>query len=388
MPITQNIENNHIIPLYKKRDITLVRGEGVYVYDENGKKYLDFSSQFGVAAIGHNNSELNKAIASQADQIISVHNSFYCEPRAHLTEKLLELLPNELSQISYFSTGTECVEVALKFARVATGRSKIISTKGSYHGRTMGALTATGQPKYQKGFSPLVPDFIHVPFNNLSALEDEMSDEIAAVILEPIQAESGVRMPDADYLKNVKKLCQKHGALLICDEVQVGTFRTGAFLATGQYNVVPDIVCLSKAIGGGMPLGVVAITQEIAERLPKGAHGTTFGGNAICCTAGLTTLNYITDNQLNKNISEMGEYLLNRLKELQQKTTHIREVRGNGLIIAIEFKEKVGKIMKELQEGGVLVISSGSTILRILPPYIITKENCDEFLDVLEEVII
>lgn len=379
--------NTYMIPIYKKRDIALVRGEGVYVFDENDKKYLDFCSQFGVAGLGHSHPDLQVAVNSQLNNIISVHNSFYCAPRAELARKMSTMLPNPLNKVTFLSTGTECVEISLKIARVTTGRDKIIATKGSYHGRTLGALSVTGQAKYQKGFAPLLPHVQHVPFDDLDAMAEVMSDEVAAVIVEPIQAESGVRMPSENYLKGLRDLCDKHGALLICDEVQVGTYRTGTITASEQYGIVPDIICLSKAIGGGVPLGVVGITDEVNEKVPSGAHGTTFGGNAISTAAGIAVLDAFEKHKIADNIKEVGEYLLEQLQKLAGSNSRIRDVRGKGLILAVEFKEKVSPILKAMQERGVIAISSGSTIIRLLPPYIITKEHCDEFVAVLTEVI-
>jgi predicted acetylornithine/succinylornithine family transaminase len=376
------IEDESIIPLYRKRGLGLVKGEGAYVVGHDGKKYLDFTSQYGTTVLGHGHPALIDAVKEQLVNIVSVHNSFYSEPRAQLAAKLVEI--SYLDKVFFFSTGTECVEAALKFARATTGRKKFIAAKMSYHGRTMGALAATGQAKYKKDFEPLVVGFEHLAFNNLDALEEALNDDVAAVILEPIQAEAGIFVPSDDYLAGVRELCDKYGALLILDEIQVGTYRTGSFLASEP--VQADIVCISKGIGNGLPLGAVLISNEVSEKLPSGAHGTTFGGNPLCCSAGLAVLD--AAEGLVDNVKEMGELLMTGIKEIQEKSSRIRAVRGRGLIIGIEFKEKVGPIMKAMQENGILVLSAGSTVLRILPPYIITKKECETFLKALEEIVV
>ncbi len=373
------LEDQLMIPLYKKRGLQLVRGEGAYVFGHDGKKYLDFAGQYGTAILGHGHKGFLSVIKGQLDEVISVHNSFYSEARAKLAERLAEL--TSLDKVFFFSTGTECVEAGLKFARVSTGRNKFIATKMSYHGRTMGALSATGQPKYRKPFEPLVSGFEHVPFDDLEAMEEAMSDDVAAVILEPIQAESGVHLPSEGYLAGVREICCQYGALLIFDEIQVGTYRTGSFLASEP--VRADIVCVSKGLGNGLPLGAVIVTDKISESLPSGAHGTTFGGNPLCCSAGLEVLEVVPD--LVENVKEMGELLIQGIEDL--KSSRIREVRGKGLIIGVELKEKVGPIMKKMQARGVLVLSAGANVLRILPPYIIGERECREFLSVLEEVL-
>ena len=377
----QEIEDQYLIPLYAKRDIALVRGDGCFLFDENDNKYLDLTSNYGASLLGYNNTNYNQALKKQLDNIANAHNSFYSDTRANFLKKLHSIIPQEKSFLC--STGTESVEAGIKFARIATEKTGIISAKMGYHGRTMGALSATAIPKYQKPFLPLIPEFKHVAFNNIEDLEENLDENTAGVILEPIQGESGVVIPDKDYFKKIKELCEKNNSLLIMDEVQTG-FRTGNWLVSDYFGVKADILCLSKGLGNGFPVAITAVTKEVSDNIPKGAHGTTFGANPLACCAGLATLQEIEDDNLLNNSKEVGEFLLHELQNLESPL--IREVRGLGLMIAIELKQRVTPYVRELQEKGVLVMLNGN-IMRILPPITISKQEAEMGIEKIKQVL-
>ena len=377
----QQIEDNNLINLYGKREVALVRGEGVYLFDENGKKYLDLASNYGANVLGYSNNYFEESIKEQVSVLTNCHSSFYNDTRAKFLEKLHTLIPQQKSFLC--STGTESTEAALKFARVVTGRIEVISSKRGYHGRTMGALSATAIPKYQKSFLPLVPGFKHVSYNDIESIKEELNENVAAVIMEPIQGEGGVFVPDNNYLKEVKKLCEENGTLLILDEVQT-CLRTGNWLRQQDVDVVADIVCMSKGLGNGFPVAVTSVTAEVAEKIPRGVHGTTFGSNPLACRAALATLEEFERNNLHESIKQVGKYFMDELKGLECST--IREVRGAGLMIAVELKQKAGKYVKLFQDNGLLVMCN-SNILRLLPPLVIKKEEVDEAVKIIREIL-
>lgn len=377
----QSIEDKYLIPIYAKRSIALVKGRGVFLFDENNKKYLDLTSNYGVNVLGYSNRNYKRALKKQLDRLSNVHNSFYNDTRAKFLSKLHSIIPLDQTFIS--STGTESIEAAIKFARLVTGRKNILSARGGYHGRTMGTLSATFIPKYQKPFMPLVPGFKSVAFNKINELKRAINSDTAAVILEPIQGEAGVVIPDPNYLLKVKMVCKKNNTLLILDEVQTG-LRTGQWLACEYFNVVPDIICLSKGLGNGFPIAITSVTKEIAQQIPKGVHGTTFGGNPLSCAAALSTLKEIQDNKLLENSKKIGKYFLNNLLAIQSPM--IREVRGLGLMIAIELKKRAMPYVQRLQESGVLVMLSQNTI-RILPPLIINRDEVNMAIKKFKKIL-
>ncbi|MFH1536614.1 MAG: aspartate aminotransferase family protein [Patescibacteria group bacterium] len=377
----QQIEDQNLIPIYQKRDIVLVKGNGCYLFDENNNEYLDLASNYGANILGYNNINFNNALKSQIDRLTNCHSSFYNDTRAALLSKLNNLFPNFKSFIC--NTGTESVEAALKFAKIISNKDEIISAKRSYHGRTLGALSATGIPKYQKPFQPLIPNFKQINFNDINDLIKNISHNTAAILLEPIQGESGVNIPNINYLKQVKNLCVKNNILLILDEIQTG-FRTGKYLAADHFNVEPDIFCLSKGLGNGFPVALTLVHNNVFNNIARGSHGTTFGSNPMACAASLKTLEEIANNQLLQNSKNMGEYFLIKLNNINSPI--VREVRGLGLMIAIELKQKAGKYVKALQEEGILVMSNNN-IIRLLPPLIITKEEIDLALKKFNKIL-
>jgi LysW-gamma-L-lysine/LysW-L-ornithine aminotransferase len=371
-------------PLYAKRGLALVRGEGAYLFDSDGNQYLDMMSNYGVAILGHAHPKHTDAIQKQAATLISCHQSFANDQRSLFLQTLAGMLPDDLGSIFLSNSGTEAVEAALKFAWVSTGKSKLVATKRAYHGRTIGALSATAEKKYRDPFAGALAQAEHVTFGDLDALDQAVDDDTAAIVLEPIQGEGGIHVAPPGYLASVKEIAQQRGAKLVFDEIQTG-FRTGKLSASEHDHVTPDILVLAKGLAAGVPIGATAITKEIAESLGGGVHGTTFGGNPLASAAGLATLQTIQDEDLFNKSAEIGDYLLQRLHDLQHPK--IRDIRGRGMMIGIELKGRVTPVLKGLQENGVLALPAGNLVLRFLPPLILTKEQADTAIDTLANVL-
>jgi LysW-gamma-L-lysine/LysW-L-ornithine aminotransferase len=372
------------IPLHADRGISLARGEGSYLWDDRGRRYLDLMTNYGVNLLGHAHPKVTAAIDRQASTLTNAHQSFDTPARQEFLDALAGFLPPSLGRISFANSGAEAVEGALKYARVATGRTGMIATHRAYHGRTFGALSTTSDAKYRDPFMPMLEGVRHVPFDNLPAMAEVMNDSIAAVIIEPIQGEGGIRVPADGYLKGIRELCDAHGALLIIDEIQTG-FRTGAPLAFTREGIVPDILCLSKSIANGLPIGVTIVTEAVSERVPKGSHGGTFSGNPLVCAAGVATLQVLADEGLHAQAAETGKRFQQRVRELG--LSQIREVRGRGLLLAVELKKPATPVIKAMQERGVLVLPAGGTVIRFLPSILIEDAQLDEGIDVLGESI-
>ena len=364
-------ENAHTSGLYTKRGIVLVRGDGATVYDSEGREYIDCVGGQGTANLGHGNAAVANAIAQQARTLVSCTELFYNDRRAELYEVLAAILPPSLDRLFLCNSGTEAVEGALKFARAATKRTGIVATMRGFHGKTMGALSATWGPEYRDLFGPLVPDFSHVPFNKPEALDSAITDATAAFIVELVQGEGGVRPATREFAQEAARLCAERGALLIVDEVQTGFGRTGRFFAIEQYGIVPDILCLAKSIAGGMPMGAIAFSRKIGD-LAKRSHSTTFGGNPLACAAAIAAIGEIQRLDLPRNARERGAQLMEGLRAIQ--SDRIREVRGLGLLVGIELKENASSALRALQDQGVLALGAGPTVVRYLPPLVITEE--------------
>src|ERR671935_670369 len=303
------------IPLHAVRGLSLVRGQGCELFDQDGRRYLDLMTNYGVNILGHNHPEVTAAITEQARKLLNAHQSFETPSRAAFLEALAALLPPSLNRISFANSGAESVEAALKYARVASGKSGVIATHRAYHGRTLGALSVTSEAKYRDPYQPLLAGVKHVPFDDLEALEAAIDDTIGAVIVEPIQGEAGVRVPRDGYLEGVRRLCDAHDLRLIVDEVQTG-FRTGAPCAFTAAGILPDILCLSKAIANGLPLGVTVTTEAVSEKIPKGSHGSTFAGGALACAAGAATLSVLADPALHEKVRSTGDHFRRRLQDV------------------------------------------------------------------------
>ncbi len=377
------IENKHTSGVYAKQTLTIVRGQGASLFDADGVEYLDCSSGHGVANLGHAHPKIAEALYKQASTLITLFESFPNDQRAMLMEKLTALVPG-LDRVFFCNSGTESVEAALKFARISTGRKNIVAAMRAFHGRTYGSLSATFNKKYREGFEPLVPGFSHVPYNNIEALDKAVTEETAAIILEVVQGEGGVYPASAEYIQAARRICDARGALLIVDEIQTGFGRTGKMFAIEHFGVTPDLLTCAKSIAGGVPMGAVLIGQSV-KNLTPGVHGSTFGGNPLACAAALAALDVIEEEDLPRQALVKGAYLMDKLKRI--KSPDIREVRGMGLMIGIELKHKVAPYLKALQEKRIIALNAGMTVIRLLPPLVISYEQIDHLVDVLSEVL-
>jgi acetylornithine/LysW-gamma-L-lysine aminotransferase len=378
------VERDRQIPLYAKRDIALVRGEGAYLYDESGRRYLDAMSSYGVAVLGHADPVFAAALADQLATLATGHQSFGSDVRAALLTELATVAPAGLSRAFLSNSGAEAIEAALKFARIATGRPKVVAARRAYHGRTMGALAATADAKYRAPFEPLPFAVSHVPFDDADALAAAVDGETAAVILEPVQGEAGVYPASDDYLRAARAACDAHGALLIADEIQTG-FRTGAPFVVGSAGVLPDLLCTAKALANGFPIGLTLATEAVSAAVPTGSHGSTFGGNPLACRAALVTLQQLRERDRYARSAALGAEIVAEVDALGAKK--VRAVRGRGLMIGIELKERATPTLRALQERGVLALPAGSVTLRLLPPLIWERGHADELLAALAEVL-
>jgi acetylornithine/LysW-gamma-L-lysine aminotransferase len=377
------VESEHTSGLYTKQPIIFVRGQGASLWDADGNEFIDCNSGHGVANLGHAHPKVAAAIAEQSTQLVTLFETFYNDKRAALMEKITSLVPG-LDKVFFCNSGTEAVEAALKFTRVSTGRTNVIAAMRGFHGRTMGALSATFNKKYKEAFEPLVPGFSHVPYNNIEALEAAVTDQVAGVILEAVQGEGGVYPANPEYLQAVRRICTERGALLILDEVQSGLGRTGKMFAFQHSGITPDIVCIAKSLAGGLPMGAV-LFGEAVKNLAPGLHGSTFGGNPLACAAALAALTAIQEEDLPGQAAAKGAYLMEELKSLESPL--IREVRGMGLMIGIELKQKVAPYLSALQERHILALNAGLTTIRLLPPLVITREQLDRVVAALKEVL-
>lgn len=379
------------LPVFARYKIVLDHGDGVYVYDTHGKKYLDYLGGIAVNVLGHAYPALVKAVAEQAGKMIHCSNLYYTQTQADAAAKLVKL--SGLGKVFFGNSGAEANEGAIKLARKYAHqqdpeKSQIITALHSFHGRTIATLTATGQPHYHEGFGPLPGGFDYVPFNDIAALEKLMSDKTAAVMLEPIQGEGGVHVPDMDYLKKVRALCDKYQALLIFDEIQCGMGRSGKFFAYEQFGVQPDIVTLAKGLAGGVPIGAFIATDEAAAAFHAGDHGSTFGGNPLACAAANVVLDTIMEKHLLDNVNEVGGYLKGQLEKLQQKYPKlITEVRGMGLILGMQLTRPGREIVNDCLEYGLIINCTAGDVLRFVPPLIITRAHVDELCGVLDKVL-
>ncbi len=376
------MESKHNSGVYGKREIAIVRGAGALLYDAEGREYVDCVGGQGSANLGHSHPAIVQAIHDQAKTLITCTEMFYNDRRAEYVERLTALAG--MPRVFLSNAGTEAVETALKFARFSTGRSGIVAAMRGFHGRTMGSLSATWNKKYHEGFEPLVPGFSHVPYNDLAKLDEAVTDETAGVILEVVQGEGGVYPATPEFLQGAQKLCRERGAMLILDEIQTGFGRTGKMFAFQHYDLQPDLVTVAKSMAGGIPMGATLMGERVGE-MPVGSHGSTFGGNPVACAAALATLEVMEEERLTEKAASSGAYLMSRLKEI--KSPQIREVRGLGLIVGIELKQKVAPYIAALAERGVLALNAGMTVIRLLPPLVISQAQLDKVADALNEVL-
>ena len=384
----REVERRYALEVYPMRDITVVRGAGAEVWDDQGRRYLDCVAGIGVASVGHANPAVAEAVARQARTLITCPGIFYNDQRAALMEKLVALAPEGLERVFLCNSGTEAVEASFKLARLATGRTKIVSTVRGFHGRTLGALSATFKKSYREPFKPLVPGFSFVPFNNAAKMRAAVDGETAAVVLEPVQGEGGIRPADAEYLAALRKICDTTGALLIADEAQTGFCRTGRMFACDRYGLRPDLMCVAKAVAGGVPMGAVLAGGRVPSAL--GRHGTTFGGNPLACAAALAAISYMEEHRLAERAEVLGRRFCERLfgsgLGLGQEPK-VRAVRQVGLMIGVELRERCQPYLAALMKRGVLALPAGATVIRLLPPLVITGAQVDEAADAVAEVL-
>ena len=377
-------ENKFSSGVYAKRDVAIVRGEGARIWDVDGRSYIDCAAGIGVASVGHSHPAVVQAITQQAQQLITCQEMFYNDRRAQLLQRLANVLPPGLNRFFLCNSGSEAVEGAIKFARLSTGKPDVVAAQRAFHGRTLGALSATHKNKYRDPFLPLVPGFGHAPFGQIQQLADAVTGQTAAVILEIVQGEGGVRLGTADYFQAVQELCQQRDVLLIVDEVQTGFGRTGRWFAFEHMDIQPDLVCMGKAMAGGVPMGAVALGRRVAP-LPPGVHGSTFGGNPLACAAALATLRVIEEESLIVRAADLGDYLLERLQAIESPL--VRDVRGLGLMIGIDLKVRVMPLVKALAQRGVQVLTAGSTVMRLLPPLVISRQEADDVVAAITKVL-
>ena len=380
-------EDKYLGNLYQRFPVTIEKGLGAHVWDVNNKEYIDCMGGYGVALVGHRNERVVSAIKSQIDKIITVHSSLYSKTREEFLETLFKVTPKGLTQAHLNNSGAEAIEAGMKFARKFTGKKGMVSMNGSYHGKSMGALSLTFNPKYRKSFQPLVEKVTFSPFGNIESLRETIDDDTAFIILEPIQGESGIHVAPDGFLQDVRKLCDDNGILLIFDEIQAGLGRTGRMWASEHWDTAPDILCIAKGIAGGVPMGVTMVRPDILDCISKGEHSSTFGGNPLSCAAGTATLQALTQDGLIDNADKMGKLFREGLERLKEKHTIIREIRGKGLMIGIELKFEVKNILMEGIEKNLLLLYSGRNILRLLPPLVISEEDVTKSLDILDELL-
>jgi len=380
-------EDQYLGNLYQRFPVTIEKGLGAHVWDINNKEYIDCMGGYGVALVGHRNERVVNAIRSQIDKIITVHSSLYSKTREEFLETLFTVAPQGLTQAHLNNSGAEAIEAAMKFARKFTGKKGMIAMNGSYHGKSMGALSITFNPKYRKSFQPLVDGATFSPFGDLESLRSKINDDTGFIILEPIQGESGIHVAPDGFLQDVRKICDENGILLIFDEIQAGLGRTGRMWASDHWNTVPDILCIAKGIAGGVPMGVTMVRPDILDCINKGEHSSTFGGNPLSCAAGTATLQALTQDGLIGNAEKMGNMFRDGLHLLKEKHNVIREIRGKGLMIGVELKFEVKDILMEGIEKNLLLLYSGRNILRLLPPLVITEDDVARSLEILDELL-
>lgn len=378
----QQTEEQYTSGAYSKRPLTIVRGEGSTLWDDAGNAYLDATSGQGVALLGYSHPVVVQAISTQAAQLITCPEIFYNDQRAQLYDTLASILPQDINHFFLCNSGAEAIEGALKVARLLTGRTQIIAAKRSFHGRTMGALSLTWNKKYREPFIGWGVDTTHITFNDLDAAREAITDQTAAIVVEVVQGEGGVYPVDMDYLRSLRALCDEQGVLLIVDEIQTGFGRTGTWFAFEHAGIVPDIIALGKGIGGGVPMGAVAWR---GEAIPRGTHGSTFGGNPLACAAAVAAINALHDENLPALAAEKGAWLMTELE--RRNLPNVREIRGLGLMIGLELRDRVTPVLQGLQERGVLALPAGLNVLRLLPPLVISQDELLRLADAIEETL-
>jgi len=382
-----DIETRYMANVFSKKPVVLTRGKGALLWDINGKEYVDCSSSYGVAALGHCHPKVVAAVKAQAEQLITCHSCYYNDKRAEFIKKLVAITLKGLDKAFLSNSGAESVECAIKLARKATEKTEIIAIMGAFHGKTMGALSATWDKKYREPFMPLIPDIKHVAPDNPDKIREAITDKTAAVLMEPIRGEGGVRVPPEGYLQAVREICDEKGVLLIFDEVQTSFGRTGKLFGCQNWNVTPDIMCLAKPFAGGLPIGITIAKENIMSSLKIGEHSTTFSGNPMVCAAGCAAIDALLEEKLADRAAVNGKYFKSQLESLQAKHKIIKEIRGLGLMLGMELRFDVHNIILKALDRGVLVLDAGRTVVRLLPPLVIEKVQIDKAIAVLDTVL-
>jgi acetylornithine/LysW-gamma-L-lysine aminotransferase len=372
---------------FAKRDLVLTRGKGALVWDINGNEYIDCTGSYGVAVVGHCNPKVVEAVQRQVETLIACHASFYNDTRSELLKKIIRLAPEGLDRVFLCNSGAESVECAIKLARKYSGKPEIVALMGAFHGKTMGALSATWKKKYRAPFMPLVPGFKHVPPDNLEKMKAAITEKTAAVLVEPVRGEGGVLVPSDDFLPGLREICDEKGVLLIFDEVQTGFGRTGKVFACEHWNVAPDILCAAKSLAGGIPMGATFAREEVMAAFQRGEHSSTFSGNPLVCAAASAAIDVLVEEKLPERAATLGGYFKGKLEALAEKYKIVREVRGLGFMLGMEMRFDVYNILLGCMDRGVLVLDAGRNVVRFLPPLVIEKEQIDRVVEVLDEVL-
>jgi LysW-gamma-L-lysine/LysW-L-ornithine aminotransferase len=380
-------EDRNLSNLYQKFPVRIERGKGAYVWDTSGKEYIDCMGGYGVALVGHCNPRVVEAIKNQAEKLIVCHMSLYNDTREDFLKKIAAIAPQGLNKIFFSNSGAEAVEAALKFSRRYTGKPGIISMNGGYHGKTFGALSVTYSEKYRKPFMPLLEGVKFLPYTNPN-IEDAIDDSIGTVIVEPIQGETGIILPPDKLLQNMREVCTKHKIILIFDEIQSGFGRTGKMWAGEHWKTVPDIMCLAKGIAGGVPIGLTLCKPEIVEAMRVGEHSSTFGGNPLACAAGSATIEALIEDKLVENAAALGNYFKEGLLILKDRHKIVREVRGIGMMLAVELRFDVKNVLLDGIRNGLLMLYSGKNILRLLPPLVMEKRTVSTALEIIDNLLL
>ncbi len=373
--------------VFAKRPLVLTRGKGALVWDINGKEYVDCTGSYGVALLGHSHPKIVAAVCAQAEKLISCHAGYYNDKRTEFLQKLTSITPKGLNKAFLSNSGAESVECAIKLARKYSGKPEIIAMMGAFHGKTMGALSVTWDKKYREPFQPLVPEIKHVPPDNLEKVREAVSEKTAAILVEPIRGEGGIRVPPDGFLKGLREICDEKNILLIFDEVQTGFGRTGKLFACEHWGVIPDVMCLAKPLAGGLPLGATVAREDVMSSLKVGEHSTTYSGSPLVCAAGCAAINVLLEEKLAERAATLGAYFKSELEKLQSKHRIVKEVRGLGLMLGMEMKFDVLNTLLKAMDKGVLVLDAGRNVLRFLPPLVISKEQIGKVISVLDSVL-
>ncbi len=382
-----NGEDNYLANLYQRFPVNVARGKGAKVWDTAGKEYIDCMGGYGVALVGHCNDRVVEAIKKQAETLITAHMSVYNDTRLQFMQKMAAVAPPGLSKMFFTNSGTESVEAALKFARKYTGKAGVIAMNGAYHGKTFGALSVTYNEKYRKSFMPLLEGVKFVPYSEPEKLEEAIDDSIGAVILEPIQGETGIIVPPDNLIPKIREICDRRKLVLIFDEIQAGLGRTGKMWAGQNWNTTPDIMCLAKGIAGGVPMGLVLSRQEIMDAMKLGEHSSTFGGSPLACAAASATMDALTQDGLVENAARVGKHFKESLLRLKEKHRIIREVRGLGMMLGVELRFEVKDVLFDGISHGLLTLYSGRNIIRLLPPLVMDEATVSRAVEIMDSVL-